>query len=599
MAQSSSFASNVTPENAIPKPRLGFWEIWNMNFGFLGIQFGFALQNANVSRIFQTLGAEVDEIAILWIAAPATGLLVQPIIGYLSDHTWSARWGRRKPFFMIGAILASIALIFMPNSSELWMAAGMLWILDASINISMEPFRALIGDMMPESQRTVGFATQSFFIGVGAVIASALPYILTNFLGFSNEAPEGKIPDTVIWSFYSGSAVFFLAVMWTVFNTKEYSPEELAKYHGEEEVDNSEAKKSLKEILLEIMKDIAKMPKTMAQLAVVQFFSWLALFAMWIYTTSAVTSHTYDMKLDKTSFEGIKASVMAINVKDENTAAGKKEAKELKKAKEILTKLETKFKTQQEISTDLGIVMYALNGKILDENKLIDKLGGLPIDADSEEAKKAKDKMQELKDKKSKSIPVQLDAETADFFANTTTIDLKMPEDEQAKLKLFAKLKNIQKEYNQGADWVGIMFAVYSGLSAVFAFLFPPFADATSRKTAHMVGLTMGGLGLISIYFMPSPEMLLLSMVGVGFAWASILTMPYAILAGCLPANKMGFYMGVFNFFIVLPQLIAAAFLGWFTSVFFDGQAVYTLMLGGFCMIIAAALVVFVDDKTT
>jgi len=454
MAQTPLSAGNSISENTIPKPKLGFWDIWNMNFGFLGIQFGFALQNANVSRIFQTLGAEVDEIAILWIAAPATGLFVQPIIGYLSDHTWSPRWGRRRPFFLIGAILASIALVIMPNSSTLWMAAGMLWILDASINISMEPFRALIGDMMPESQRTIGFATQSFFIGLGAIVASALPYILTNFLGFSNSAPQGQIPDTVIWSFYLGSAVFFLAVMWTVFNTKEYSPEELAKYHGEEETDIKEGKNSFGEIISEITRDIMKMPKTMAQLAIVQFFSWLALFAMWIYTTSAVTQHIY------------------------------------------------------------GTV-------------------------------------------------------------DTTSV-----------------------AYNQGADWVGIMFATYNGLSAVFAFLFPPFANATSRKTAHMVGLTLGGLGLISIYFMPTPETLLLSMIGVGFAWASILTMPYAILAGCLPANKMGFYMGVFNFFIVLPQIVAATFLGWITSAFFGGQAVYTLMFGGFCMIIAAALVVFVDDDT-
>ncbi len=449
MAQSPSFTGNTTSKNTIEKPRLTFWEIWNMNFGFLGIQFGFALQNANVSRIFQTLGAEVDEIAILWIAAPATGLVVQPIIGYLSDRTWSPRWGRRRPFFMIGAILASLALIAMPNSSALWMAAGMLWILDASINISMEPFRALIGDMMPDSQRTIGFATQSFFIGVGAVVASSLPYILTNYFQFSNAAPEGQIPDTVIWSFYLGSAVFFSAVMWTVFNTKEYSPKELAKYHGEEEVHNTKSEGALKEIIA----DILKMPKTMAQLAVVQFFSWLALFSMWIYTTSAITQHIYG-------------------------------------------------------TTD------------------------------------------------------------------TTSV-----------------------AYNEGADWVGIMFATYNGLSALFAFIFPPFAAATSRKTAHMAGLTMGGLGLISVYFMPSPEMLLLSMVGVGFAWASILTMPYAILAGSLPSNKMGFYMGVFNFFIVLPQIVAAGLLGWVTSTFFSGQAVYTLMFGGFCMIIAAALVVFVDDK--
>lgn len=428
------------------KPSLSFWQIWNMNFGFLGIQFGFALQNANVSRIFQTLGAEVDEIAILWIAAPTTGLLVQPIIGYLSDRTWSPRFGRRKPFFTIGAVFASIALIFMPHSSTLWMAAGMLWILDASINISMEPFRALVGDMMPQKQRTVGFAMQTFFIGVGAVVASALPYILTNWVGMDSTAAEGEIPDTVIWSFYLGSAVFFAAVMWTVFNTKEYPPKEFNKYNEVEEAQEGGG-------FMSIFKDLLAMPKTMAQLAIVQFFSWLALFAMWIYTTTAVTQHIYG-------------------------------------------------------TTD-------------------------------------------------------------------TTSQL----------------------YNEGADWVGIMFAVYNGLSALFAFLFPPFAKATSRKTAHMVGLTAGGLGLISMYFMPTPEMLLISMIGVGFAWASILTMPYAILAGALPANKMGIYMGIFNFFIVLPQILAASLFGFVTKNLFGGEAIYTIIIGGVSMILAAGLMVFVKDN--
>lgn len=450
MAQSSSFTSSKNNPNAVPKPRLGFWEIWNMNFGFLGIQFGFALQNANVSRIFQTLGAEIDEIAILWIAAPVTGLLVQPIIGYMSDRTWSPRFGRRRPFFMIGAILASIALLIMPNSSALWMAAGMLWILDASINISMEPFRALIGDMMSESQRTIGFAMQTFFIGVGAVVASAMPYILSNFFKFESTAAKGEIPETVLWSFYFGAVVFFAAVMWTVFNTKEYPPEELAKYNGEDLEAMEETHSSG---VSEIIHDILHMPKTMAQLAVVQFFSWLALFAMWIYTTSAVTQHIYG-------------------------------------------------------TSDTASALY-----------------------------------------------------------------------------------------NEGADWVGIMFATYNGLSALFSFVFPPFAKATSRKTAHTVGLLLGGVGLISIYYMPSPEMLLLSMVGVGFAWASILTMPYAILAGSLPAHKMGIYMGIFNFFIVLPQVLAATLLGAATKYLFGGQAIFTLVLGGACMILAALLVRFVDDE--
>ncbi|MCU0445376.1 MAG: MFS transporter [Microscillaceae bacterium] len=430
----------------VEKPNLSFWQLWNMNFGFLGIQFGFALQNANVSRIFETLGAKVDEIAILWIAAPTTGLLVQPIIGHFSDHTWHPRWGRRRPFFTLGAILASLALLIMPHSSALWMAAGMLWILDASINISMEPFRAFVGDMLPDRQRTVGFAMQTFFIGVGAVVASALPYILSNWVGMSSKAGAGEIPQTVIWSFYLGAIAFFGAVMWTVFNTKEYSPAEMEQFNGGAHTEESEG-------FAQIFTDFINMPATMRQLAFVQFFSWLALFAMWIYTTSAVTSHIFK-------------------------------------------------------ATDTG-----------------------------------------------------------------------------------------SQAYNDGADWVGIMFATYNGLSALFAFLFPPFAMATSRKTAHMVGLLCGGLGLISIYFMPNKEMLLLSMVGVGFAWASILTMPYAILAGALPPNKMGIYMGIFNFFIVIPQIVAAAILGFVLKNFFGGEAIYAMIVGGISMLIAALLVVFVQDK--
>ncbi|MCL7970370.1 MAG: MFS transporter, partial [marine benthic group bacterium] len=339
------------PAPLTPKPRLSFWEIWNMSFGFLGIQFGFALQNANVSRIFETLGAAVEDIPILWIAAPVTGLLVQPVVGYFSDRTWN-RLGRRRPYFLIGAILASLALIAMPNSPTLWVAAGMLWIMDASINISMEPFRAFVGDNLPSEQRTTGFAMQSFFIGTGAVVASMLPWILTGWFGVSNEAPPGVIPDSVRWSFYLGAAVFFLAVLWTVLRSHEYSPEEMAGFEENQEREEfagaarSEAefrangarqarlgaglfilgalasawlsRACLYQVMIlsagvalvglllvlsgwmqyggrhdtgfvTIMNDFQDMPPTMKQLAWVQFFSWFALFAMWIYTTAAVT----------------------------------------------------------------------------------------------------------------------------------------------------------------------------------------------------------------------------------------------------------------------------------------------------------------------
>jgi maltose/moltooligosaccharide transporter len=503
-------------EKPTTRPRLSFWEIWNMSFGFLGIQFGFALQNANVSRIFETLGASVDDIPILWIAAPLTGLVVQPIIGYFSDRTWT-RLGRRRPYFLFGAIAASIALVIMPNSPVLWVAAGMLWIMDASINVSMEPFRAFVGDMLPSEQRTKGFAMQSFFIGTGAVVASALPWMLTNWFGVANTAPEGIIPPSVRWSFYLGAFAFISAVAWTVFRSKEYSPEELERFEAAEKediVDESvlrevpiEAGEGQKKItmgiifavvgvittyltyafelekevyvatgsiavaglialfagvlqkggktnngLVVVMHDFIHMPKTMKQLAVVQFFSWFALFAMWIYTTSGVTAHIYGT-------------------------------------------------------------------------------------------------------------------------SDTTSM-----------------------LYNEGADWVGVMFGVYNGVAALVAFGLAPVAKMLSRKWVHALSLILGGLGLIFIYFISDPMMLVISMIGVGIAWASILSMPYAILAGSLPAQKMGLYMGIFNFFIVLPQLLAATILGFVTRTYFGGEAVYALVLGGIVMIIAAATMYFVDD---
>lgn len=498
------------------KPRLSFWQIWNMSFGFLGIQFGFALQNANVSRIFETLGASIDSIPILWIAAPVTGLIVQPIIGHMSDKTWN-RLGRRRPYFLIGAILASLALIVMPNSPALWFAAGMLWIMDASINISMEPFRAFVGDMLPSEQRTIGFSMQSFFIGTGAIIASALPYMMTNWFGISNTAPEGEIPASVKFSFYIGAAVFFLAVLWTVISTKEYSPEELKKFsQADKDAANKETSSRIDErishdkfisigtiwliigfigsaILYYVLKendyglyvlfvgsvifgllqiiaglltrkgktdggfvvvlnDLYKMPKTMRELAVVQFFSWFALFAMWIYTTPAVTHHIYG----------------------------------------------------------------------------------------------ATDPTSEL--------------------------------------------------YNEGADWVGVLMSVYNGFAAVMAFVLVWLAKKTNRKTVHMISLIVGGIAFASFYVIKNPQLLLISELGIGLAWASILAMPYAILAGSLPPEKMGVYMGIFNFFIVIPQITAAAILGFFVREIFQGEAIYALLLGGASMIIAGLMVMFVDD---
>lgn len=498
------------------KPRLSFWQIWNMSFGFLGIQFGFALQNANVSRIFETLGASIDDIPILWIAAPVTGLIVQPIIGHMSDNTWN-RLGRRRPFFLGGAILASSAILLMPNSPVLWIAAGMLWIMDASINISMEPFRAFVGDMLPSEQRTIGFSMQSFFIGIGAVIASALPYMMTNWFGISNTAPVGEIPGSVKYSFYFGGAVFLLAVLWTVIRTREYSPEELKKFSVHEgnasasigmgqhripvpaahfmrngsiwgliglagsavlyfvlnEKDYGlyvlfvgsvmfglvqmtagllSAREKTSGGFVTVLNDLYRMPKTMKQLAVVQFFSWFALFSMWIYTTPAVTHHIYG-------------------------------------------------------ATDPASALY-----------------------------------------------------------------------------------------NEGADWVGVLMSVYNGFAAVMAFVLVWLAKKTNRKTVHMISLVIGGFAFASFYVIKDPAMLLVSELGIGLAWASILAMPYAILAGSLPPEKMGVYMGIFNFFIVIPQITAAAILGFFVKNVFGGEAIYALLLGGFSMALSGVLTLLVND---
>jgi maltose/moltooligosaccharide transporter len=430
------------------KPTLSFWQIFNMSFGFLGIQFGFALQNANVSRIFQTLGAKIDDIPILWIAAPITGFLVQPIVGYLSDRTWHPKWGRRRPFFFLGALFSSLALFAMPNSSVLWMAAILLWVLDASINISMEPFRAFVGDKLPASQQTTGYAMQTFFIGVGAVIASLLPYIFTNVLGFSNTAPQGIIPDAVKYSFFIGAIVFLASVLWTVLSTDEFPPDDIKKWE-EEKLKT----KGIFHGLLEIGKGIFKMPKVMLQLAMVQFFTWLALFSMWIYTTSSVAQNA---------------------------------------------------------------------------------------------------------------------------FGTTDTTS---------------------KLFQDAGDWVGVMFTVYNGISAIVAFMLPVLAKRIGKSYTHMICLIIGGVGLISLFFIHDKIMLLLPMLGVGLAWASTLTMPYSILANALPANKMGFYMGVFNFFIVIPQIVAAALLGFCIKMLFNNESIYALVIGGISMIIAGLLCVFVQKE--
>lgn len=430
------------------RPRLNFRELFNMNFGFLGIQFGWGLQLANMSAIYQRLGASPDEVPILWLAAPMTGLLVQPIVGALSDRTWGPL-GRRRPYFLVGAILASIALFFMPTSSALWMAATLLWILDASINISMEPFRAFVADKLDASQRTAGFVMQSFFIGVGASLANALPFLFRE-MGVTGNTASG-IPLTVKYSFQAGAVVFLLAVLWTVFTTTENPPEDMAAFErarGE--------RGGVASLFGEIGSAMREMPKTMKQLAVVQFFTWLGLFCMWMFFGLTVATHVFG-------------------------------------------------------ATDTGSELYA-----------------------------------------------------------------------------------------KGTEWGGLMFSVYSIVCFAVAFLLPRLAAATSRKATHAAALACGAAGLLGVYFIHDRYLLILTMVGVGIAWASILSMPFAILAGALPPHRMGVYMGIFNFFIVIPEILAALLFGRFIRAVFGADnpnaSLYMVMIGGVSMLVAAALVMIVRD---
>ncbi|TDH26520.1 MFS transporter [Segetibacter sp. 3557_3] len=445
----------TSPGTAVSsKPRLSIGQIFTMSFGFLGIQFGFALQNGNTSRILRSFGADVDQLPLFWIVAPLVGMIVQPIIGHYSDKTWN-RLGRRKPYFLAGALLSSAALVFLPNSGglagiipALWIGAGMVMIMDASFNIAMEPFRALVADNLPETQRTLGFSIQTFLIGLGAVAGSALPDILAG-LGVSLTAGADGIADNIKYSFYIGAVVFMAAILVTIFFSAEYPPAEYERYHGK--VERKEKGSGLSEIL----SDFRHMPKTMRQLGLVQFFSWFALFSMWVFTTDAVATHVYGLSGD---------------------------------------------------------------------------------------------------------------------YSKTVA-------------------------YNEAGNKVGTSFAVYNFVAMLYALLLPAVARKFGRKLTHAISLIAGGIGLISIYFVRDPSMLNLSMVGVGLAWASILAMPYVILSGSIPAGKLGIYMGIFNFFITLPQIVNGLFGGWIVTNLYGGQPIYAIVLAGFFMICAAISVLFVHDS--
>lgn len=449
----SSVPHSSSPFGLKPKPRLSVAQIFFMSFGFLGVQFGFALQNGNTSRILRSFGADVEHLPMFWIVAPLMGMIVQPLIGHYSDRTWN-RVGRRKPYFLVGALLSSAALVFLPNSAAmssilpaLWIGAGVVMIMDASFNVAMEPFRALVADNLPDAQRTSGFAIQTFLIGVGAVVGSELPSLLARN-GFSQEAGESGVADNIKYAFYIGAAVFIIAILITVFLSKEYPPAEYEQYHGKpDEV-------SQKAGVGEILKDFKKMPKTMKQLGLVQFFSWFALFSMWVFTTDAVATHVYKLS----------------------------------------------------------------------------------------------------------------------------------PEDARSIA------------YNEAGNMVSSAFGTYNLVAAIYALLIPVMAKMLGRKGTHAFSLMAGGIGLISIYFINDPQLLKYSMIGVGLAWGSILAMPYVILSGSIPAGKLGIYMGIFNFFITLPQIINGIGGGWIVKNIYGGQPIYAIVLAGFFMLCAAVSVLFVYD---
>ncbi len=425
------------------KPRLSFWQIWNMSFGFMGIQFGFALQNGNASRILLTFGAEVDHLSWFWLVAPITGMIVQPIIGFMSDKTW-CRLGRRRPYFLVGALLTSIALVLMPNAPHLasfiapmFIGGGLLMIMDASINISMEPFRALVADKLPVEQHTLGFSVQTLLIGIGAVVGSWLPYILGNWFGVSKDAgAAGLVPNNVTYSFYFGAFVLLSTILWTVFSTSEYPPDELVK--------NAEVEEKPKKFFI---------PPIMIKLLLVQFFSWFALFSMWVYTTPAVALKFY-------------------GTSDPNSPA-----------------------------------------------------------------------------------------------------------------------------FQEAGNWVGILFGVYNGVSAIIAMLLPVVAKRLSKKVTHAMALSVGGISLFSFLIFSDPNYLIIPMIGIGFAWGSILAMPYAMLASSIPPKRMGIYMGLFNMSITIPQIVSGVFSGLILKYFFADNPILCIVMAGVAMFLGAISALFIKEK--
>jgi len=568
----------------LEKPRLSFWQIWNMSFGFLGIQFGWGLQMANMSAIYQYLGAREDEIPILWLAAPLTGLVVQPIIGYFSDRTWN-RLGRRRPYFLGGAIAASLALLAMPSSSALWMAAGLLWILDASVNISMEPFRAFVGDMLPHDQRKSGFAMQSLLIGAGAVLSSALPYVLTHGFGVSGESTVGSaIPPTVHVAFTIGSFVFFLAVLYTVVTTPEYPPEDLLAFDA--------AKREtagLGHAFREIFRGIGSMPGPMRKLAAVQFFTWFSLFCLWIYFAPGVAKHVYggaplgvgNATVERTLDDPQNAPVL------DGAAAVARGYEELKAraapapggtAGGVLDGLMTMLGLEAR-PPDPGARVPAAEVVLLIERSL----AGAPAPASEAERRNPLVRTVASLLGKNGLAPGRAAETVALGSAAGALVD---------------RLASARR-YQEGVSWAGVCFAGYNLVAFGFSFVLLGLVRRTSARSIHIACLALGGAGLLSVLVVRDPHVLLLSMVGVGVAWASILAMPYAMLSNALPPAKMGFYMGVFNFFIVLPQILASVGLGSVMERWLGNDATKALLLGGASMLLASLLTLRVREEET
>jgi len=491
------------------KPRQGFWGLFNLSFGFFGIQIGFALQNANMSRIFQSLGTSIDDLPALWVAAPLTGLLVQPVIGHMSDRTWLGRLGRRRPYFLAGAIMAALALFAMPLAPVLLFAAVMLWVLDASLNVSMEPFRAFVGDMLRKDQHSAGYAVQTAFIGAGAVVGSIFPWALEH-LGVSNTAAGGGIPDTVRYAFWFGGAALFLAVLWTILSTREYSPEEMAAFDGQRA------------------------------------------------ETDETTMRVLAARGNTSSLVWIAAGVAVI------VAVG---ALGLEKEVYLLGALLAGYGVASLIA--IGLARRGSGANML--SHIVGDFAGMP--------------------------PLMKKLAVAQFFSWSALFIMWINTTPVVAQYFYGAADAADPRFQEGANWVGVLFTVYNGIAAVAALtLLPLLASRIGKARTHIVGLVCGAAGFASFFLIRDPEWLIVSEIGIGIAWASILAMPYAILASSLPQAKLGIYMGLFNVFVVVPQLLVATVMGSIMKRFFPDEPIWTMAFAAVTLLVAAAAMLRVRE---